>query len=602
MTSFQLENYKANILIVDDIPDNLRVLSHTLNEQGYKVRSVTNGNMALRVARSAHPDLILLDIKMPDMDGYEVCEQLKSDPQTKDIPVIFLSALDEALDKVKAFAVGGVDYITKPFQFEEVLARIDNQLQIQLAKAQIKKLNEELELRVIQRTTQLEKEISERQKVQEKLMHMALHDPLTELPNRTWLMNRLEQIVNACKQHPSYLFAVLFLDCDRFKIINDSLGHLVGDQLLISLSRRLESCLQPGNTLSRFGGDEFVILLEKINSPQDAIHIAQTIHQELLPSFHLDDHEVFTNVSIGIVLGNSNYNNCFHLLRDADIALYQAKTNARGSYQLFNQQMYTDANKRLKLETDLRRAIEKEEFVIYYQPIISLKTGNITGFESLIRWQHPQQGLMTPNEFIPIAEETGLILQLDLWVFKKACQQINSWQEKFNYPFTLNINLSPKHFSQTQLITKIEKILKKTQLRNDCLKIEITENAIIEHDLYAKGILESLKSRKIQVCIDDFGTGYSSLSYLYRFPVDVLKIDRSFISQIQENGDNIELVKAIITLAEQLKIEVVAEGIETAYQLQFLRDLNCDFGQGYFFAKPLESRLVEDLLSQHQQW
>jgi diguanylate cyclase (GGDEF)-like protein len=592
MTSSQAEKHQANILIVDDIPDNLRVLSNTLGDQGYKVRSVINGTMALRVARSVHPDLILLDIKMPDIDGYQVCEQLKSDPETQDIPVIFLSALDETLDKVKAFSVGGVDYITKPFHFEEVLARINNQLQIQLARAEIKKLNEELEMRVIQRTTQLEKEISERQKVQEKLMHMILHDPLTELPNRTWLMKRLEQIVYSCQQHPAYLFAILFLDCDRFKVINDSLGHLVGDQLLIALSRRLESCLQPGNTLSRFGGDEFVIILEKINSPQDAIQLAKTIHRELLPSFHLDEHEVFTNVSIGIVIGNSNYQNSFHLLRDADIALYQAKNNGRGSYQLFDQIMYTEANKRLKLETDLRRVIEreeKEELVIYYQPIINLKTGQISGFESLIRWQHPERGLITPNEFLTIAEEAGFILQLDLWVLEKACQQVSYWQEKFQYPFTLNINFSPKHFSQSLFL-------------NNCLKIEITENAIIEHDLYAQGILEEFKKRKIQVCIDDFGTGYSSLSYLYRFPVDILKIDRSFIQQIKGNNDKIELVKAIIALADQLNMQVVAEGVETAYQLQLLRNLNCEFGQGYFFAKPLESQLVENLLSQHQQW
>ncbi len=595
-----LTSAKGTILIVDDIPDNLRVLSKTLTQAGYKVRSVTNGSMALRVAHSTAPDIILLDIKMPDLDGYEVCKLLKADPKTASIPVIFLSALDEVIDKVTAFEVGGVDYITKPFQFEEVLARVTNQLQLKLAQAEVERLNAELEQRVIQRTAQLEQEITKRQRIQEKLLYMALHDSLTELPNRTWLMQRLEQVFVRSQQHPQRLFAVLFLDCDRFKVVNDSLGHLVGDQLLVAIARRLESALNPGNTLARFGGDEFVILLEEISQPEDAIKMAIALQEEMKLSFHLEHHEIFINVSIGIVVGNGTHQQPDHLLRDADLALYQAKAKGKDCYQIFDPQMHAFALKRLQTETELRLGISNAEMVVYYQPIVSLTSRKIVGFEALVRWMHPERGLIPPDQFLEIAEDTGLILDIDLWVLEQACRQTQKWQEQFDLPLEISVNLSPRQFSQPQLGNQVARILARTQLHPSCLKLEITENALIENYQTAHLIIEQLRALKIQISLDDFGTGYSSLSYLHQFPVNSLKIDRSFVHNLETNSKNQQIIHSIIGLAHNLGISVIAEGIEHEQQLIYLQQASCDYGQGYFLTKPLDAQSIQQLLTNEQ--
>ncbi|MGA1409516.1 MAG: putative bifunctional diguanylate cyclase/phosphodiesterase, partial [Prochlorotrichaceae cyanobacterium] len=462
---------KGIILIVDDIPENLKVLSKTLKQEGYEVRAVTSGSMALRVVRNATPDIILLDIKMPEMDGYEVCRVLKADPETNHIPIIFLSALDEVVDKVTAFSVGGVDYITKPFQFQEVLARVNNQLQLQAAKAEVERLNAELEKRVIQRTAQLEQEIVKRQRIQEELLYMALHDSLTELPNRAWLMDRLKQVVKRSQQNPHYLFAILFLDCDRFKLVNDSLGHMIGDQLLISISRRLESALRLGDTISRFGGDEFVILLEEINQPDDAIEIAQDLQEQMKLSFHLDTYEIVIDVSIGIVIGNQENQQPDHLLRNADLALYKAKEKGKGRYEVFERKMHSIALRNLQTETELRRALVQSQFVVYYQPIIALSNRKIVGFEALVRWLHPQNGLVFPDQFLKIAEDTGLILDLDRFVLKESCQQIKEWQNKFDKSLTINVNFSTQLFSQTIVSEYLRNIICQTQLNPSQLRI-----------------------------------------------------------------------------------------------------------------------------------
>lgn len=593
---------KANILVVDDTPNNLRFLASLLTEEGYKVRSAINGQMALTAARAAKPDLILLDIKMPEMDGYQVCQQLKVEEKTREIPVIFLSALDDALDKVKAFAVGGLDYITKPFQLEEVLARIENQLNLQAAKAEIAKLNAELEQRVIQRTAQLEKEIAEKQKIQAKLLHLALHDSLTELPNRAWFMKRLEQVLNKTKQYPDYTFAVLFLDCDRFKMVNDSLGHIVGDRLLISVARRLESCLHPINTIARLGGDEFTILLDNIAKIEDAIAVAEKLQREMALPFQLDLHQVFVNVSIGIVLGSKDYQQPEHLLRDADTAMYRAKARGKACYQVFDAHMHQRAITFLQLETDLRLAIQHEQFIVYYQPIICLKTGKITELEALVRWIHPDRAFVYPGEFIPVAEETGLVIPIDLLVLRQACHQLHTWQQQFpqQKDLKISVNLSVKQFAQPDLGNKIQQILQATRLAPEYLKLEIVESSIMENDTVAMTLLGQLKALKIQFSVDDFGTGYSSLSYLHRFPFDTIKIDRSFVSRINGSSDNLGIIQAIVSLAKNLEMKVTAEGVETAQQLAVLQDLGCDFAQGYLFSKPLETKAVEAILRQEK--
>ena len=590
--------------MVDDTPQNLELLSTMLKQQEFNVRCAINGSVALKVAQSGWSDLILLDIQMPDINGYEVCKQLKIDKTTLDIPVIFLSALDDIFDKQKAFAVGGIDYITKPFHLQEVLIRIENQLEILAAKQKVSQLNQELERRVAKRTSelqkanqQLKKEIIHRQHFQEKLIHLATRDPLTGLPNRLLFMEKLNKVLEEAKNNSGRLFTVLFLDCDRFKLINDSLGHLVGDRVLAEVARRIELYLNSADCLARFGSDAFTLLLLDKNIDR-ATQIAQQIHNQLKLPFEIDQHQLFVSVSMGIVAGSKDYEQPEHILRDADTAMYQAKKSCKGYYRVFQADMHSYVLDRLQLETNLRLALEREEFLVYYQPIISLVTNAIVGFEALVRWQHPELGLISPAKFIPVAEETGLIIPLDLWVMNSACRQLRLWQQKYSHQkLTVSVNLSVKHFSQPDLIANIDRILQATQLNGHNLKLEITESAIMENPESATIICQKLRQRKIQLSIDDFGTGYSSLSYLHRFPVNTLKIDRSFINRIGKNGENIEIIRAIITIAHHLNINVVAEGIETDEQKRYLQKLECEYGQGYLFAKPLSDDAIEPILA-----
>ena len=586
-----------DILIVDDTPDNLHLLSRMLTRQGYNVRKALSGPMALTAVQTVAPDLILLDIMMPEMDGYEVCQNLKADAKTAEIPIIFLSALDDVLDKVKGFQVGGVDYITKPFQFEEVLIRVQNQLALRAAELEIRVLNAELEARVKERTQELEA-------TNTQLLEMALHDSLTGLPNRALLMTDLRRSIHQAKANLNYQFAVLFLDCDRFKVVNDSLGHLVGDELLILIAHRLSCYVKPQNTLARLGGDEFAILLTEIPNFHDVTILSDQILQCFSQPFNLERHEIFINASIGIVIGNCEYNEPEHLLRDADTAMYRAKALGKGQYHLFDPVMHTAALERLQLETDLRRGIEQEELVVHYQPIVSLITGRISGFEALVRWRHPKRGLIPPGLFIPIAEETGLITAIGYWVLSESCHQLRTWQQQNSIDPNLfvSVNLSVKQFAQPNLLEQIDQVLEHSQLSPDCLKLEITESAIMDNHQDVATILKELRKRRILISIDDFGTGYSSLSYLHSFPVDTLKIDKSFVQRLNLTSENIGLIPVIISLAKTMNMNVVAEGIELVDQLKILRELDCGFGQGYFFAKPLPGEELINLLSLTPQW
>jgi diguanylate cyclase (GGDEF)-like protein len=598
MNDYNLNPTKTeDILIVDDTPDNLHLLSRMLTRQGYNVRKALSGPMALMAAQTVAPDLILLDIMMPEMDGYEVCQHLKADAKTAEIPIIFLSALDDVLDKVKGFQVGGVDYITKPFQFEEVLIRVQNQLALRAAELEILVLNEELEVRVKQRTQELEA-------ANTKLLAMALHDSLTGLPNRALLMTDLHRSIHLAKANSSYQFAVLFLDCDRFKVVNDSLGHLVGDELLILIAHRLSCYVKPENTLARLGGDEFAILLREIPDFHSVITLSDQILQCFSQPFNLERHEIFINASIGIVIGNCNYDEPEHLLRDADTAMYRAKALGKGQYHLFDPVMHTAALERLQLETDLRRGIEQQELVVHYQPIVCLNTGKISGFEALVRWRHPQRGLVAPNLFIPIAEETGLITAIGYWVLSESCHQLRAWQKQdlIDPNLFVSVNLSVKQFAQPNLLEQIDQVLVHSQLNPDCLKLEITESAIMDNHQNVATILKELRKRHILISIDDFGTGYSSLSYLHSFPVDTLKIDKSFVQRLNLESENIGLIPVIISLAKTMNMNVVAEGIELPEQLEILRELNCGLGQGYFFAKPLPGEELIKFLSSTPQW
>jgi len=455
---------------------------------------------------------------------------------------------------------------------------------------------------VVEATNQkLETEIIERKRAETQLLHNAFHDTLTSLPNRALFIDRLGHAIERTKRRENCLFAVLFLDLDRFKVINDSLGHIVGDELLLTLAQRLTACLRSEDTVARFGEDEFTILLEDIQDISEATQVAERIQTELTRPFVLNEHEVFSTVSIGIALSSSSYHHSEELLRDADIAMYCAKNLGRARYAVFDPVMHTKAVGRLQLETNLRRALEQQGFQLYYQPIISLQTSQITGVEALVRWQHPERGLLCPSEFISVAEETGLIIPLGRWVLEEACRQMCIWHKQFPTQkgyLTLSVNLSVKQFIQPDLVKQVAGILRQTGLDAGSLKLEITESVIVENTEAATLILLELKALGVQLCMDDFGTGYSSLSYLHRFPIDILKIDQSFVSNMTVSEHNLQIIQAIVTLAHNLGVAVTAEGVETSEQLAQLKGLKCEFVQGYFFSYPVESSAVAALIAE----
>jgi len=439
------------------------------------------------------------------------------------------------------------------------------------------------------------RDISELKQVQEQIIHNALHDPLTHLPNRTLLIERLELTIHRAKRSAGHRYAVLFLDLDRFKVVNDSLGHPTGDKLLEVVAQRLQAHLRETDLVARLGGDEFVILLEDISGIESVIQIVERILADCQDSIVIDGHTIFTSFSIGVVLGTEKYHQASNLIRDADIAMYQAKAQEKNSYRFFDVTMHARALKRLTLETDLRKALDREELLVYYQPILNLRDRQLVGFEALVRWQHPTRGLIAPDEFIPVAEETGLIVLLDRWMFNQACQQMARWQNQFahHFPLKISINLSAQDLCQSSLVRDIDGILAETGFGGDLVTVEITESMLIEDIDRTIDLLAQLSSRNLQISIDDFGTGYSSLNYLHRLPVRYLKIDRSFVSQMQVENRNYQVVNTIVALSNQLGLTVVAEGIETSEQLQQLQQLGCELGQGYLFSRPLAAHAIE---------
>jgi diguanylate cyclase (GGDEF)-like protein/PAS domain S-box-containing protein len=444
-------------------------------------------------------------------------------------------------------------------------------------------------------------DITQKQKIEAQLRHDALHDGLTGLPNRTLFMDRVEQAIKRSQRYPNYLFAVLFIDLDRFKTINDSFGHAVGDQLLIRISRLLRSSLREIDMVARLGGDEFTILLEDLHNLAEAMSTAERLLAKLsLPVMEIEGQSLFTGASIGLVLSSTGYHDSSSLLRDADIAMYRAKSQGKGCYVVFDRKMYDQTAVVSKIERDLYKALERQEFLLYYQPIVDLQENRLHGFEALVRWNHPEQGLISPAEFIPIAEEIGLIVPLGRWVLREACRQLRDWQIQFpEIPrLKMSVNVSGREIQTPDWMDELDQILTDTGLDPNCLSLEITESFLIDRGETTLALFSQLKSRGISLSIDDFGTGYSSLSALHRFPIDTLKIDRSFINNIHVGRDSFEITRIIIALAHVLNMGVIAEGVETTRQSEILTTLGCEFVQGYLFSKPLNCQQTETLIAQ----
>ena len=448
---------------------------------------------------------------------------------------------------------------------------------------------------------------------QTDITERKVSDPLTGLPNRLLFIDRLGRLIRHSKRHKDHLFAVLFLDLDGFKMINDSLGHLIGDQLLVGVAARLEKCLRSSDTVARLGetftvarlgGDEFTILLDDIKEPADANRAAERLMKALAPPFVLAGKEIFTSISIGIAMSNTAYEEPEDLLRDADTAMYRAKSLGKARFEVFDADMRASVMARLQLETDMRRALERHEFRNVYQPIVALESGRIVGFEALMRWQHPTRGMIGPEEFIFVAEETGLIRDLGWWSLREACRQMSTWRtrSKAYLDLTMSVNVSAKQLLQPHLVDEMSTLLRETALPPEALKLEITESAVMADPAAAAEMLQHIKSLGVRLAIDDFGTGYSSLSYLHRFPLDTLKIDRSFISGAADGSEGMEIARTIMPMAKNLRLDVVAEGVETIEQVGLLRRLQCKYAQGYYFSKPLAPEEVPPLLAEEPSW
>ncbi len=552
---------QPRILIVDDDRGSRMAMAEVLRNEGYWIEEAADGEQALSQCEEQAPDLVLMDAVMPKMDGFTACALLQNLSQTRKVPVLIITALNDEASINKAFASGATDYIAKPVNFWVLSKRITHLVQAHHAERHVHQL--------------------------------AYKDTLTGLPNRVMFNEHFGEAL-ARPRPESSMLALMFLDLDRFKLVNDTLGHETGDLLLKYFSERVQGCLRKEDMVARFGGDEFTILLDRVKSPEAVANVAEKIHQQLSRPFVFMGKEMYVSTSIGIAMFPDHGEDIGTLLKSADMAMYRAK-KLGDRYQFYESQMEADVSRRLQLENDLRGALDRGEFVIFYQPQEDLKTGKVTAMEALIRWEHPERGLVGPDEFIYLAEETGHILPLGEWVLREVCEQLQSWRKRGFKMMCASVNLSGKQIINPGLVDTIALILRETGLPAQYLELEITESTIMEEPDQVIATLAKLRAMGLSLAIDDFGTGYSSLNYLKRFPVDVIKIDRSFVVDIVTNQVDADIVKTIIDLAHVLNVSVVAEGVETELQRAFLKKQGCDIAQGYYLSRPIPVEKIEEL-------
>ncbi len=588
---------KDTVLIVDDERFFCNLLQNILEEK-YQTIIASSGSEAIDLLNKQQIDLILLDIIMPDLDGYEVCKKIKAIESCRKIPVIFLTVKSETEDEIKGFNLGAVDYIIKPISPPVVKARVATQIALSKANDKLQQHAFELEQLVSQRTVELTREIAEKQKVYEKLHYLANYDQLTQLPNRNLFNERLAYVYKLAKRNNTS-FSLLLIDLDRFKHVNDSLGHHIGDLLLAQVGRRLSECLRGVDTVARLGGDEFTVTLTDLHKKQDAAVVANKIIVELSKPFDIYGQPIHIGSSIGITSFPDDGDELSSMLKNADMAMYEVKNKGKNAYKFFFPEMTTHANHRMELEKDLREAFKNNELSLNYQPITNIQNNQICGVEALLRWKHPKYGVVPAKKIIAIAEESDFILNLGEWVLETACRQISEWNSRGFTNLYMAINMSIRQFDEKyNSISLIKKLIHQFKLPEQCIQLEITENLMLEDSKLILDTLLGLKSLGVLLSVDDFGTGYSSLSYLRRFPVDILKIDQSFIKDLgRGNGDD-TLIKAFIAMGQSLNLKVIAEGVETREQLDFLQSNRCGFAQGYFFSKPVSANEIEVMLKQ----
>jgi diguanylate cyclase (GGDEF)-like protein len=618
------EQRPATVLIIDDTPVNLGVVVNALEDRGYRVIIAQEGEEGLERAEYVLPDIILLDVMMPGIGGFETCRRLKANPFTRDIPVIFMTALADMHSKIVGFSVGGADYITKPFQIEEASARINTHLALfaaqkrmaaqnvqlqrevavrQQAEQALQEANDALESRVAMRTAELlaananlKQQIAERKQAEGMISFMAHHDALTALPNRALLEDRLNQAIAQARRHPNELVGLLYIDLDYFKVINDSLGHLIGDQLLKEAGARLEGSVRESDSVARFGGDEFVVCLAALSDGGDAAEAAGKILECMNQPFSIDGHELHVSASVGISLYPFDGRDVTTLIREAGTAMYHAKDKGRGNFQFFTAALHDEVQRRLTVTSQLRRALAQNEFSVYYQPQVNMETGEVFSAEALLRWNQPGKSPMSCAEFIGIAEETGLILPIGEWVLRQACAQLRQWHDAGYASLHIAVNLSARQFFQPDLTAIVTQVLDEFSLPPSALELEITESMLMQPSQDNMAVLEALSGMGVQLSIDDFGTGYSNLSYLQRFPIHALKIDRSFVIEIDQGKNDCAIITAIIAMANSLCLKIIAEGVDSEEQVTFLKSRGCQAAQGFYYSQALPAEAFRELL------